>query len=199
LLTIGSPSEQQGAELKRLLGNTNSRIRSGPSIPPQTCGSVIGDRVVLEQSRARSRVDVDVILDSDSYVQGAYMKGFVKVLVRRQARKDSRLLLASPKLRVVGYECGPHPVQPHMFYYCDNFLKDITEVTQAAYLVQPEASVFVPAKAGIHTIPFALLLPMGNNNGILKAPISMQNGICIKYIVIALVFRCLSRVFTDVP
>lgn len=76
-------------------GLSRSNATAGSSVPP----------AVLEQAKAgKARVEVDLVLESDLVVEGGMLRGRLQVKVRKDSDKDGAIMLAQPKVRVVGFE-----------------------------------------------------------------------------------------------
>lgn len=111
LLSHDVTPARNAAELKSLLGNSKMKIKSGATLLPPTNASPINSStdsgsgsVLLEQGKSRSRVEVDIHLDSEVCVEGGYLRGRLHVKIRNARGKEAAVLLAGGKMRVVGYE-----------------------------------------------------------------------------------------------
>src|SRR3984957_5164470 len=185
LLTVGGAPERNAAELKSLLGNSSSRLKSGAAVlPPSGKGTVGVEPVALEQAKARARVEVDIVLESNVCVQGGYLKGYVKIHVRERSKKESPILVAEGKVRIVGFECIPNGDSRSTFYHYAAPLSSIATSPIRLYASASDAEGFSEAKEGVHVIPFAMHLPLeceSNAKGVLHS----QSVVRVRYIAMA--------------
>ena len=111
LLSRDVTPARNAAELKSLLGNSRSKIKSGAKLLPPSNLSQLSSptdpnsvAVTLEQGKSRARVEVDILLDSELCVEGGYLTGRLHVRVRRVREKEAVVLMAGGKIRIVGFE-----------------------------------------------------------------------------------------------
>ena len=188
LFSFGVSSSRNAAELKSLLGNSHSRLKPGATVL-STHDSVLNKRerhkhaVSLEQAKARARVEVDIVLESDCYVEGGYMRGSIKLRVRRRQKKEDPVLLAEGKVRVIGFECIPGERDRHTFYQRASPLSAITDAYTGVYDSPPDSEGFSRATEGVHILPFPMHLPIDDACGSAKGVATIQSGVTIRYIV----------------
>ncbi|KAH7925219.1 E set domain-containing protein, partial [Leucogyrophana mollusca] len=191
---IGAAPARSAAELRVALGNSNSRLKPRASIlPPQSLRKTAstGDlgtvfpSVALEKAKSRARIEVDIVLESDTCVQGSYLKGLVKIHVRKCLKKDSPLLLARGKIRVVGFECIPLEDNRCTFYQRSALLSEVTTCSQDLYKGAPDQDGWAEAKEGIHVMPFAMLLPVDGSCGTPKGILNIHSGVSVRYVAMA--------------
>lgn len=188
LLSFGGSHARSAAELKSLLGNSNARLKAGSVIIPDHMRSSTDKRarkehaVALEQAKTRARVEVDIVLESDVCVQGGYLRGHIKVRVRKRSKKDGVILLSEGKIRVVGYESVTSEDVQHTFYQCAAPLSAVTDASRNMYESTPDEEGFAPAVEGLHVLPFAFKLPIDNSFGAPKGVVSFSSGISVRYI-----------------
>ncbi|TFY63133.1 hypothetical protein EVJ58_g3424 [Rhodofomes roseus] len=188
LLSFGRSQTRNAAELKALMGNSNSRLKAGATVHVASRRTEQGsddtqvDAVALEQAKSRSRVEVDIVLDSDTFVQGGFMKGHVKVRVRKRSRKEDHVCLADPKVRVIGFECIPGQSERHTFYQCASPLSTITDGVDRLFDTPTGSDGFARAVEGLHTFPFAMRLPTDSKFGAAKGVLNLHSGVTVQYI-----------------
>lgn len=122
LFTRDASPHRNAAELKSVLGAPASgKLQTNATVIPPTGAARIRKRaqsepnaaaaaVVLEQAKPKARVELDVILESETCVEGGYMKGYLQVKIRKGGKNDGPVYLGGGKIRVVGFE-GSFPVQ----------------------------------------------------------------------------------------
>lgn len=105
LLSSGVSPARNAAELKRVLGNGNNRLKPGASLLPADTyvDETLTEKTSLEHAKARARVEVDIWLDSDICAQGGHLNGRIKIRVRPRGKKEGSVMLAGGKLRAVGF------------------------------------------------------------------------------------------------
>ncbi|KII93176.1 hypothetical protein PLICRDRAFT_382552 [Plicaturopsis crispa FD-325 SS-3] len=191
LLSFGASDGRTAAELKSLMGNGNSRLKSGATVlpppgQPQKRSKDALDTVVLEQAKTHARVEVDIVLESYTGIQGNYFKGLIKVRVRKQSKKEEGpLLLGAGKLRIIGFECIPNEEDQHTFYQCAAPLTDITQSAQKLYASTPDNEGFCEGREGVHVLPFSIFLPITGATGKPKGALHLNSGVTVRYIAIA--------------
>ncbi|OBZ79498.1 hypothetical protein A0H81_00809 [Grifola frondosa] len=187
LFSFGTSPSKNAAELKSLLGNANSRLKPGATVVPLLGDPLDKDArkahaVSLEQAKARARVEVDIVLESNTCVQGGYLRGHIKVRVRKRSKKESPLLLAEGKVRVIGFECIPNEDDRHTFYQCAAPLSAVTDASSSLYKSPPDGEGFSQAMEGVHVLPFAMHLAPDCAFGMPKGVVSMHSGVSVRYI-----------------
>ncbi|KAI9060559.1 hypothetical protein FKP32DRAFT_1687571 [Trametes sanguinea] len=191
LFSFGVSSSRNAAELKSFLGNSNSRLKPGAAVLPlqasdqdkSTKKSTKGPNTVsLEQAKARARVEVDIVLENDCCVEGGYLRGVVKIRVRKRQKKDAPVLLADGKVRVIGFESIPGESDRHTFYQRASSLRTVTDTYAGVFDSSPDAEGFCHALEGVHALPFAMHLPVDSACGTPKGLPCLQGGVSIRYI-----------------
>ena len=116
LFTHDASPQRNAAELKSLLGAPSSgKLQTNATVIPPTGGARIRKRaqsepnpataaVALEQAKPKARVELDVILESETCVEGGYMKGYLQVKIRKGGKNDGPVYLGGGRIRVVGFE-----------------------------------------------------------------------------------------------
>lgn len=202
LISSASNPARRSKDLNRLLGNNSGKLSSSASseagssissasaMSKSSSGSnataTIMPQAILEQGKSgKSRVDVDLILESELVVEGGMLTGRLEVKVRKNSTKDGHLMLSQPKVRVVGFEELVNDDSRHIFYHYATVIDGCTKVGKnvsqpyvlhgspnlspeadnrqplAYFASQPDAEGYCVAKEGQHSIPFALELPVG--------------------------------------
>ncbi|KAJ3998523.1 hypothetical protein F5050DRAFT_1567041, partial [Lentinula boryana] len=182
LLTANATPSRNAAELKFILGNSNARLKPGASTVPVGSFSS-ADSTSLEQAKARARVEVDVIPETNIFVQGGYIHGKVKIRIRPRARTESAVLISDGKIRVVGFECIQNEEKRHTFYQQSVSLSDASPLAELLLDSPPDNEGFYAAKEGVHALPFSMYLTLEGGEGTPKGTISPHAGIAIRYIV----------------
>lgn len=113
LFTRDASPQRNAAELKSVLGAPSSgKLQTNATVIPPTGAARIRKRaqsepnpaVALEQAKSKTRVELDVILESETCVEGGYMKGYLQVKIRKGGKNDGPVYLGGGKIRVVGFE-----------------------------------------------------------------------------------------------
>lgn len=115
LFTKAASPQRKAAELRNILGSSYSgKLDSNAKILPPTSANGKARRraksapsapvIALEQAKSNSRVEVDLILDSGTCIEGGYLKGTILINIRPQTKSESSIYLGGGKVRVVGFE-----------------------------------------------------------------------------------------------
>ena len=194
LLNLDATPARNAAELKSLLGNNYSRLKPGAAVlpPPSPFLQKLMDEneiygpvsVELEQAKPRARVEVDIVLESDTCVQGNYLKGRVKVHVRQVSKTEPPVWLAQGRVRIIGYEYI-NDDDRHTFYQCTAPLSTAASSTETLYISDADEEGYAEAKEGIHVFPFAIWLPLDESCGIARGVVQIPSGATVRYIAMA--------------
>ncbi|KAF8203802.1 hypothetical protein BJ912DRAFT_919824 [Pholiota molesta] len=188
LLTIDGTPLQNAEELKQILGNANSRLKSGAIFTPGPFSDSSASRtrrdkaISLEQARSRSRVNLDIFLESDVCVQGGNMQGYIQIRVRKYLKKNCPFLISGGKLRLIGFESIDNGQERSIFYQCSAPLSEIAHGLERLYSSEPDEEGFAASIEGIHLFPFVLHLKPDSERGIAKGVLKAQNGPIIRYV-----------------
>lgn len=189
LLNIGRSHSRNAAELKALLGNSNARLKPNAVIVPPRTEKHVGDTepatrqtVTLEQAKPRARVEIDIVLESNILVQGGYMRGYIKVRVRKQAKKEAPIFLTEGKLRIVGFESIPTEDDTYTFYQCTAPISAVTDASHSLYATPLGSDGFAQAVEGVHILPFAMELPADGSFGNAKGVLALNSGVNVRYV-----------------
>ena len=202
LLQISASPHKSTSELRILLGNSTFRLKRNASvIPPSSPQRAIStaafstaanddlspDALVLEKAKPRARVEVDIILESETCVQGSALKGHITIHVRKNANKKQTtpILLSKAKVRVVGYEAIPHGNTRCTFYQCTALLSHVAPAWDSVLASPPDQDGWAEAKEGIHVLPFSLTLPADGACGIAKGTLNIHSGVALRYFAMA--------------
>ncbi|KAG2155578.1 hypothetical protein DEU56DRAFT_724661 [Suillus clintonianus] len=194
LFDVNAAPTQNGPEIRTLVGNSNSKLKHGTTVPPRPAlrnADSSGDLgtdfkpVELEKAKWRSRIEVDIILENQACVQGSYLKGTVKIHIKKGSNKDTPLLLSQGKVRVVGFECIPQKDSKCTFYKYSALLSEIAPSWKGLFKSQPDDDGWAEAQEGVHVFPFAMLLPPDGACGMAKGVLSMHSGVAIRYVAMA--------------
>lgn len=182
LLSTNATPSRNAAELKSVLGNANARLKPGASLVPIGALSSV-ESTSLEQAKLRARVEVDVIPETNIFVQGGYLNGTVKIRIRERLRKESGVLISDGKLRVVGFECIQNEEKRHTFYQQSVFLSSASPTSESLYNSPSDNEGFYTAKEGVHVLPFSMYLALEGGEGSPKGTIGRSHGgIAVRYI-----------------
>lgn len=186
LLTIDGTPLQNAEELKQILGNANSRLKSGTTFTPGPFSDPTRTRrakaISLEQARSRSRVNLDIFLESDVCVQGGNMQGYIQICVRKYLKKNCPILISGGKLRLIGFESTDNGQERSIFYQCSAPLSEIAHGLERLYSSEPDEDGFAASTEGIHLFPFVLHLSSDSERGIAKGALNAPNGPTIRYV-----------------
>ncbi|KAI0361348.1 hypothetical protein OH77DRAFT_419028 [Trametes cingulata] len=188
LFSFGASSSRNAAELKSFLGNSSSRLRPGATVLPLQAdvlgkgGATRTNAVSLEQAKPRARVEVDIVLENDCCIEGGYLRGVVKLRIRKRHRKEGHVLIADGKVRVIGFESIPGEPDRHAFYQRASPLSAVTDAYGRVYDSQPDPEGFSRAMEGVHILPFAMHLPSDGELGSPTGAPCLRNGVSIRYI-----------------
>ena len=186
--TLSNPvisSAATSKELKAIMGNAHSRLKAGASMSSLLAGETTGvnGRLLLEQTKSRALVEVDVALESNTCVQGGSLQGSVVVNVLPHP-KGYLVQITETKLRVVGFEFVSSADERHIFYQESQPISSLSGSWNAPLDSEFDDDGFARAKTGLHIIPFSLFLPVagtcGDSKGIFNSP-----GASVRYIVMA--------------
>ena len=219
LLSRHATSSRNAAELNTLLGNSCARVKAGASVcaPPgalRAMNSYKSSRaalsrddndnqlkaplspLALEQGKSRSRVEIDIALETSVCVEGGFLNGHVYVKVNKASKKDSHpICLSEGKLRIAGFEVVPRHGSSaysssddirHIFYQAAYAMKSVALNTHYLYSSPPDDEGFAYAREGNHHFPFSVKLPTcGSTAGCPKGVLNNCSGAMLRYIVIA--------------
>lgn len=132
-------------------------------------------------------MEVDIVLESNVCVQGGYVRGQIKILIRKRSKKESPILLSEGKIRIVGYEMIPYGDERHIFYQCAAPLSSVTDAAHNVYCTPTDEDGFAQGLEGVHVLPFALHLPADGPFGSPKGNLSITSGVIVRYITMVFV------------
>ncbi|KAK4698564.1 hypothetical protein P7C70_g7709, partial [Phenoliferia sp. Uapishka_3] len=212
LLTAGANPVRRSKELDRLLSPTKkltgsvsmSAINEGTSpalssthsattrtsaAPSRASSTAVANApVVLEQAKStnKTRVELDLVLESALVVEGGALKGRIEIRVRKPKDKENEVWLGMPKVRVVGFEeLAAHDARHIFYHHASNIPTNVDDTSSSAPLPwinsAPDAEGFQRAVVGQHVAPFSLQLPIGKGA---KGGWKGKQGV-VRYIVIA--------------
>lgn len=194
LFDVDVAPAQSGPEIKALLGNSNSRLKPNAAVPlrpalrnADSSGDLGTDfkPIALEKAKWRSRVEVDIVLENHTCVQGSYLKGSVEIHIKKGSKKDAPLLLSQGKVRIVGFECIPQKDSRCTFYKYSALLSEIAPSWGGLFKSSPDNDDWAEAQEGVHVFPFAMLLPPDGGCGMAKGVLNISSGVGIKYVAMA--------------
>lgn len=201
LLQISAPPHKSTSELRILLGNSAFRLKRNASVvPPISFQRAVStgalstaenddspDALALEKAKSRARVEVDIVLESETCVQGSALKGHITIHVRKNANKkqNTPILLSKAKVRVVGYEAIPYGNTRCTFYQCTTLLSHVAPAWDSVLASPPDEDGWAEAKEGVHLLPFSLTLPADGTCGIAKGTLNIHSGVALRYFAMA--------------
>lgn len=189
LLSTGATPERRAAELKSILGSANSRLKPGAVILPDPGqASNYEGPTSLEQAKSRARVEVDIVLHSNTCVQGGYLQGHVKLHIRKRLKNESVVAISGGKVRVIGFESISNEQERYPFYQCSSPLSTVTTSVGLYREFQCDPEGFSQASEGIYVLPFSMNLPLSADHGVPKGAMHAQSGVAIRYIAMVSVF-----------
>lgn len=217
LISAAANPARRSKDLSRVLGNKHGKLAATDSEADSPTSSTANARrfssntpiyappAALEQSRSsKSRVDVDLMLESDLVVEGGLLKGRLEIKVRRNPPDEGKLMLTQPKVRVVGFEELLNDDTRHIFYHYATVIDGMPKIGNgparpyilhgspvlspevdnrrplACFGSAPDAEGYCLARDGNHSIPFSLELPVGKGA---KGSFRSKHAV-VRYIVI---------------
>lgn len=196
-----TPPSMAGAELECLLGNANGKLKIGATVQPYhrdlfscletddpTSPKRPTNLTTLERAKVRPRVELDIQLAGDTFVQGQCISGHLVVHVRSHRRADTQVLLANNTLRVIGFEYLTDSPTFHVFYHFSQRFDDLSYAGEQIFSESPDYSDeegYREAKEGLHVLPFEMGLPMDSRFGKPKGVIDVPGGVAMRYIIMA--------------
>ena len=179
--TTATRSDETSADLKVLLGNTQSKLRSGAKLLRTASTNETSPEyaVPLERNSSRSRVELDLFLDNELCVQGGTLKGSVEIRVKKH---KSPIFLSAGKLRVVGFESILDDAERATFYHCARSLAAVASGTHSLYTTEADDEGFGRTLEGVYVLPFAIHVPLTTEFGIPKGPMPSRSGASIRYV-----------------
>lgn len=181
-----SPKKRQGLQRSNASGST--------AVPP----------AVLEKGKqGKARVEVDLLLESDLVVEGGMLRGRLEIQIRKPQWDQVPVLIACPKVRVVGFEELLNDDTRHVFYHhatvidgedqvggsqsfvlhgSPNLSDPATEGRRSlpCFAGQPDQEGYSLGREGSHSVPFSLEVPIGRGA---KGSYRGRNAL-VRYIVI---------------
>lgn len=199
-----SPS-MAAAELECLLGNADGKLKIGATVDRpyhRDLFSHLGidgpnsrpdNPTTLERAKVRPRVELDIQLTGDTFVQGQCVSGHLVVRVRSHRRVEPAVLLANNTLRVIGFEylTDTSPTF-HVFFHLSRRFDELCYASERIFSEGPDYSDeqgYREAREGVHVLPFEMELPMDPRFGKPKGATGVPNGVAMRYIIMAYV-RC---------
>ena len=179
------PSAATSKELKTILGNVHSKLKSGASMSSSLVGEAAGldERLLLEQTKPHALAEVDIALESNTCVQGDSLQGSLVVNILPHP-KGYLVQITEPKLRVVGYEFVPSIDGRHVFYQESRPISSLSSSWNVLFDSGLDDDGFARARTGLHIIPFSLYLPVAGTCSDSKGVFN-SSGASIRYIVMA--------------
>lgn len=180
---------QAPAELMCLLGDKHGKLKTGATVRPRGqnfLSYTSADNpmtTTLERVNPRPRVQLNLRLAGDTFVQGQTISGQLIVYVR-SAKFPVRL--ANNKLRVIGFECLTDSPTFHVFFHHSCRFDEISYAGEQIFSESPDyydEEGYREAREGIHVLPFEMTLPddsFGKPKGVIDV-----HGAAVRYIIMA--------------
>ena len=191
------------AELECLLGNADGKLKIGATVQPyhrdlfsrlETDGPTSPERpdnpTTLKRAKVRPRVELDIQLAGETFVQGQCISGHLVVHVRSHRRAETPVLLANNTLRVIGFEYLADSPTFHVFFHFSRRFDDLSYASEKIFSESPDYSDeegYREAREGLHVLPFEMGLPMDSRFGKPKGVIDVPGGVATRYIIMAYV------------
>jgi hypothetical protein len=185
---------QAPAELACLLGDKHGKLKAGATVRPRGQNVLSADNSTpqkpinmtkLDRARSRPRVQLNIRLAGDTFVQGQVISGQLIVYVRNA---EFPVRLAKNKLRVIGFECLTDNPTFHVFFHHSCRFEEISYAGEQIFSESPDYTDeegYREAREGIHVLPFEMTLP-GDSFGKPKGVIDVH-GAAVRYIIMAYV------------
>lgn len=194
------------AELECLLGNADAsgKLKIGATLQPHRpdCGTSRlesdgptspkrpDNPTTLERAKIRPRVELDIQLASETFVQGQFISGQLVVHVRGHRKAKNPVLLANNTLRVIGFEYLTDTPTFHVFFHFSRKFDDISYASEKIFSECPDycdEEGYREAKEGLHVLPFEMELPKDFRFGKPKGVINVPGGVAMRYIIMSYV------------
>ncbi|KAG6841766.1 hypothetical protein C0991_007095 [Blastosporella zonata] len=182
LLSANAAPQRNAAELNSILGDSTARLKPGASLLPIPGQTIPEECTSLEQAKSRARVEVDIVLDSNTSVQGGYLQGRVKIHIHGWTRNETPVRISEGKVRVIGFESISNERDRYPFYQCSSRLSTVTATSGGLHDSHRDSEGFAQAIEGEHILPFSMYLPMSADYGAPKGSIKVQAGVAVRYI-----------------
>lgn len=206
-LPLPSPAP---AELVCLLGDKHGKLKARATVRPRdqegpsytragnsTAPQKPINMTTLERAKAKPRVQLNLRLAGDTFVQGQTISGQLIVYVR-SAKVPVRL--ANNKLRVIGFECLTDGPNFHVFFHHSCQFDEISYAGEQIFSESPDycdEEGYREAREGIHVLPFEMTLPDDSSCGKPKGIIDVR-GAAVRYIVMVYAHdSCIIRIKAD--
>ena len=206
-LPLPSPAP---AELVCLLGDKHGKLKPRATVRPRdqeglsyiradnsTAPQEPVNMTILERAKPKPRVQLNLRLAGDTFVQGQTVSGQLIVYVR-SAKLPVRL--ANNKLRVIGFECLTDGPNFHVFFHHSCQFDEISYAGEQIFSESPDygdEEGYREAREGIHVLPFEMTLPDNSSCGKPKGVIDVR-GAAMRYIVMAYAHdTCIIRIKAD--
>ncbi|KAG8881138.1 hypothetical protein FRB97_009834 [Tulasnella sp. 331] len=195
-----SPS-RNAAALKTLLGTSGRKASANAVVPPavpvpapgldassfsshrkSASATDLPGALSLEKAKSKARVEIDIELESDTIVEGGFLRGKMQVSIRKATKRESPIWIGGGKMRIVGFEGLPNSDTRYTFYQVADVLSNITSASHHLFASAPDEEGFARAREGTHILPFAMKIPVGGDVGSPKGVIQTRSGISIRYI-----------------
>ena len=186
LITENASPERTAEELQRLLGNSCAKLKPGRTLLPPPGGNSF-EHVQMEQAKPRARVDVDIVLESNIFVQGGIVRGHAVLRVRKPTKKEGPILIFGGKIRIIGFECISGTKLSHSFYQCSSNIFSGTSYFDGCHRTQEFGEDFTEASQGTYHFPFSMHLPTSDKNGCPKGIVYGLAGAEVRYVAVAYV------------
>lgn len=131
------------------------------------------------------RIGIELFVEDNLIVEGGSLHGSIQLSIPNYTDRSTAMLLAQPRVRLIGYECLPDedirhifyrhmsvidgdrsldgPSEPYVLHGSTNFSKGEGggDATLPCFASLPDKEGFSLGQEGHHTVPFSLSLPIG--------------------------------------
>ncbi|PKI84093.1 hypothetical protein MVES1_002232 [Malassezia vespertilionis] len=129
------------------------------------------------------RVGIEVYLEESLAVEGGCLQGCLRLQLPSHTNPKTAMLLAQPRVRLIGYEALPKDDMRHVFYHHTSVIdgdrsvdgpsepyvlhgspavsEGANNALSSCYASLPDADGFYLGMEGVHILPFSLQLPFG--------------------------------------
>lgn len=139
---------------------------------------------IEKSEQKKSRVDIDLLLESELVVEGGNLRGRLEINIGKDKDDEGHVLLAYPKVRVVGFEELLDDETRHIFYHHSTIVDGDTQPGGSqpyilhgspclsspgfesheplpCFASQPDEEGYSIGREGSHSMPFSLDMPIG--------------------------------------
>lgn len=156
-----------------------------PPAPPMAHSLPSKPMVPTYPPERDERIGIELFVENNLVVEGGSLHGSIQLSIPIHTDRSTAMLLAQPRVRLIGYECLPDedirhifyrhmsvidgdrsldgPSEPYFLHGSTSFSKGEggEDATLPCFASLPDKEGFSLGQEGHHVIPFSLSLPMG--------------------------------------